>query len=301
MNKNWTEFYRPRTFDEYVFQQDTHRIIDKIRTTKNIPNLMLFGVRGTGKTTMANLIIKMLDIPPTDVLKVNCSDQKIDFIRDVIIPFASSMPDGDIRIVRLEEFDFLSKDAQALLRSFIEDVHSNCRFIATCNYPNRLLVELRSRFTEVEFKSPDMDDLVERVLNILDTEQIEYDADSVLSIVSSHYPDIRSILNYLESNSVGGKLSLVQKVDNHPWKETLKAGITNGNLFSCRKILTTLSTDDLDELFNFLATEFSVMSREKAQHAIPVIAESQYRLAFVGSPELQLAAMLVQLDMVLSK
>jgi DNA polymerase III delta prime subunit len=293
MNKNWTEFYRPKTFDEYVFQGESGRMIEKIKSSKNIPNLMLYGIRGTGKTTMANLIVKMLDIPKTDVLRVNCSDQKIDFIREVVMPFATSMPDGEIRIVRLEEFDYLSKDAQALLRSFIEEVHSNCRFIATCNYPNRVLVELRSRFTEVEFKSPDLDSLVDRVLHILDSESIEYDPDSVMGIISEYYPDIRAILNYLESNSVDGKLSISQKNTNHPWKDVLKSAVAAKNLFGQRKILATLTADDLDQLFTFLSAEFSTLPIDKVRMAIPIIAESLYRLSFVGSPELQLAAMLV--------
>ncbi len=299
MSHNWVEVYRPKITEEYVFQDDAIKnLVDQCVASGNMNNLMFYGVRGTGKSTLANLIIKGMKIPQTDVLKVNCSDKKIDFIRDVIIPFANTMADGDFRVVRLEEFDFLSKDAQALLRSFMEEVHDNCRFIATCNYPNRVLPELRSRFTEFNFKSPDMCQLVDRVLNILETEGVQYDEDAVMGIITDYYPDIRSIINYLESNSVNGKLNIAQNNAVAPWKEQLSIAFTQKNLFNQRKVLAGMSTDDIPELLSFLTEMFSADDK-LARGGIPIIAETEYRLSFVGDAELQLASMLIYLDQVL--
>lgn len=296
MSKNWVEVYRPKTFEGYVFQDvDTEQLIKKFVDQKSLNNLMLYGVRGTGKTTLANILVKSAGVLPTDVLRVNCSDKKIEYIRDVIIPFANTMADGDFRVVRLEEFDYLSKDAQALLRSFMEEVHDNCKFIATCNYPNRVLPELRSRMTEINFKSPDTDQLVERVLHILDTEKISYDPDAVMNIIDQHYPDIRSIINYLEMNSVDGVLRVNDHNTVAPWKDELSKSFQAKNLFSQRKILVSLSTDEIPEVLKHL----TILASSNIQHAraiIPMIAECEYRLTFVGDADLQLTSLLIYID-----
>lgn len=299
--KNWVEQYRPKSFEEYVFQDDTvKQQVDKFISTKSLNNLMLYGVRGTGKTTLANLLVKWLNVSPNDVLKVNCSDKKIEYIRDVIIPFANTMADGEFRIVRLEEFDFLSKDAQALLRSFMEEVHDNCKFIATCNYPNRILPELRSRMAEISFKTPNMEQLVDRILFILDAENIVYDPDAVMNIIDRHYPDIRSIINYLEANSINGKLEITEQTTEAPWKEAIRKAFIAKNLFAERKILSSLTTDDIPELFKELVT-LSCQNDTFARAIIPIIAENEYRLTFVGDAELHLTSMFIFIDPVLKQ
>lgn len=297
MSKNWVEHYRPKDFSEYVFQdEDSKRAIEHIVKSKSLNNLMLYGVRGTGKTTLANLLVKSLGIPNTDVLKVNCSNKKIEYIRDVIIPFANGMAEGDYRIVRLEEFDYLSKDAQALLRSFMEEVHDNCRFIATCNYPNRLLPELRSRMTEINFKTPDMDQLADRVLFILEQEGIQFDdPNAVMNIIEKHYPDIRSIINYLEMNSAGGVLRVTEQASISPWKEEITNAFRAKNLFSQRKTIASLSMDDIPELLSHLIS-LACESEEKARAIIPIIAECEYRLTFVGDADIQLTSMCIFID-----
>lgn len=300
MSKNWVEQYRPKTFEDYVFQDENIKeTIKKFIETRTLNNLMLYGVRGTGKTTMANLLVKSLDIPPTDVLRVNCSDKKIEYIRDVIIPFANSMADGDFRVVRLEEFDYLSKDAQALLRSFMEEVHDNCKFIATCNYPNRVLPELRSRMTEINFKTPDMDQLADRILYILEQENVEFsDPNAVMNIIEKHYPDIRSIINYLEMSSINGVLKITEQSAIAPWKDEITAAFESRNLFGQRKTIVALSTDDIPELFKHL---ISIVSKTDtlARAIIPIIAETEYRLTFVGDADIQLTAMCIYIDQAL--
>lgn len=300
MSKNWVEQYRPKTFEDYVFQDENIKeTIKKFIETRTLNNLMLYGVRGTGKTTMANLLVKSLDIPPTDVLRVNCSDKKIEYIRDVIIPFANSMADGDFRVVRLEEFDYLSKDAQALLRSFMEEVHDNCKFIATCNYPNRVLPELRSRMTEINFKTPDMDQLADRILYILEQEHVEFtDPNAVMNIIEKHYPDIRSIINYLEMSSINGVLKITEQSAIAPWKDEITAAFESRNLFGQRKTIVALSTDDIPELFKHL---IAIASKTDAiaRSIIPIIAETEYRLTFVGDADIQLTAMCIYIDQAL--
>lgn len=300
MSKNWVEHYRPKTFEDYVFQDESIKeTIKKFIETRTLNNLMLYGVRGTGKTTMANLLVKSLGIPSTDVLRVNCSDKKIEYIRDVIIPFANSMAEGDFRVVRLEEFDYLSKDAQALLRSFMEEVHDNCKFIATCNYPNRVLPELRSRMTEINFKTPDMDQLADRILYILEQENVEFDdPNAVMNIIEKNYPDIRSIINYLEMSSINGVLKITEQSAIAPWKDEITAAFGSRNLFGQRKTIVALSTDDIPELFKHLiglASKTDTLARS----IIPIIAETEYRLTFVGDADIQLTAMCIYIDQAL--
>ena len=302
MKKNWNESYRPRTLNGYVYNTPAHeRIVAQIIETGNLPNLMFTGIRGTGKTTLAGAILNELKIPKEDVLKVNCSDQKIDYIRSTVIPFARSMPDGDIRVVRLEEFDYLSKDAQALLRSFIEESHSNCRFIATCNYPAKVLPELRSRFTELDFGNPDYADIASLAFNILDTEGIKYSVDDVCAIIESHYPDIRAIINYLESNT-SNKTLIVSETSSSTaeWLDTIDIAIKRKNLFAIRGALQQMSGDDIAVMLKKIQTSVMEHSPEYIMPVIRSLAEFEFRMTFVGDAELQIAALFVELDMILN-
>lgn len=302
MKKNWNESYRPRTLNGYVYNTPAHeRIVGQIIETGNLPNLMFTGIRGTGKTTLAGAILNELKIPKEDVLKVNCSDQKIDYIRSTVIPFARSMPDGDIRVVRLEEFDYLSKDAQALLRSFIEESHSNCRFIATCNYPAKVLPELRSRFTELDFGNPDYADIATLAFNILDTEGVKYSVDDVCAVIEGHYPDIRSIINYLEANTSNNTLVVSESnTTTAEWEEAIDAAIKRKNLFAIRGTLQQMSGDDIAIMLKKIQTSVMNHSPECIMPVIRALAEFEFRLTFVGDAELQIAALFVELDMILN-
>lgn len=302
MKKNWNQTYRPKTLDGYIFNNPEHaRIIEQIKRTGNLPDLMLTGIRGTGKTTLAGALLNELKIPKEDILRVNCSDQKIDYIRGTVIPFAQSMPDGDIRIVRLEEFDYLSKDAQALMRAFMEDSHSNCRYIATCNYPAKILPELRSRFTELDFGNPDYADVADLAFHILDSEKVQYNTDDVCSIIEAHYPDIRSIINYLESNVSNNELTLSATTTTvNEWVQEIVSAVKRKALFNARAVLQQLSSDDIGELLKVIQNAVQSSHPEYIMQTIRALAECEFRLAFVGDPELQLAASFAEIDMVLN-
>lgn len=306
MQANWVEKYRPKNFDSFVFQNDAQKqMLQEMVSSKNLKNLLFSGVRGTGKTTLGGVLLNELGIPKTDIMRVNCSDEKIDAIRAKVKPFALSMPDGDIRVVRLEEIDYLSLDAQALLRSFMEEVHLNCRFIATCNYPNRILPELReSRFVMVPFSAPNMDSLLNRVFDILDAEHINYsedDVDSIFTIVNSRYPDIRSILSYLEMQCSSGTYKANEVIAGSfeaDWKVELARYADNKSLFAFRPKLQLLSVDDAMSIFKFLLRHYLQFHSESnvINELIKVLAEHEYRMAFVSDPELNIIAMFIKLD-----
>ena len=173
MKTLWDIKYRPSTIHDYVFQSVDNEVqFKKYISDRSIPNLLLHGHRGTGKSTFARLLIRELVSPENfefDVKVINASkDNDADYVRTVISSFISSFPMGDIKIILLEEADYLSKTAQAILRSLTEDYTDSVRFIITCNYPNYLIPELQSRFKKYHFNDMPQEDMVVRICDILD-------------------------------------------------------------------------------------------------------------------------------------
>ena len=298
--KNWVEKYRPNKLSDFVFQQSDKEKFEGMIAKNTLPNLLFYGMRGTGKTTLAGVLLKELGVHKSDILRINCSDEKIDAIRDKVKPFATSMPEGDFRVVRLEEVDYLSHDAQALLRSFIEEVNGDCKFIATCNYVNKLLPELRSRFSSFNFQTPDVDATIERVFSVLNFENIKFDEAEVLDVVDRFYPDIRAILNEIESCSYSGAFIPNVEVDpNSGWKDTISVAVRERRMFDNRNVLQSLTANDMNDFFDHLVKTISgdtTINNQVLRKLYPIIAEYQYRLAFVGNFDISLIAMFCEMD-----
>src|ERR1017187_8047186 len=148
LKKIWFEAYRPKTLDGYVFQNEQQQAqILKIITSGEIPHLLLTGTQGSGKTTLAEILINELNVDEADVLRINASDKTgIDYIRDTILSFAGTYPIGKFKVVKLEEGDYMSQAAQGMLRAVLEENMDTCRFVCTCNYENKIIPALKSRF-----------------------------------------------------------------------------------------------------------------------------------------------------------
>lgn len=209
----WVEKYRPDTIEGYLgneaFIDGLKEWIDK----NNFPNLLLFGSPGTGKTTAAKLVVKNINC---DFLYLNCSDENgIDVIRDKVKQFASGATFKPLKVVILDEADFLTINAQAALRNIIESFSLTTRFIFTCNYVERIIDALQSRLTCFYLASADIKDVAKHLVKILDTEGIEYDKKDIVNIVKKTYPDLRRAINILQSNSVKGKLTLTEVIDSN--------------------------------------------------------------------------------------
>jgi DNA polymerase III delta prime subunit len=209
----WVEKYRPDTIEGYLgneaFIEGLNEWIDK----NNFPNLLLFGSPGTGKTTAAKLVIKNINC---DFLYLNCSDENgIDVIRDKVKQFASGATFKPLKVVILDEADFLTINAQAALRNIIESFSLTTRFIFTCNYVERIIDALQSRLTCFHLALSDIKDVAKHLVKILDTEGIEYDKKDIVNIVKKTYPDLRRAINILQSNSVKGKLTLTEVIDSN--------------------------------------------------------------------------------------
>jgi len=295
----WVEKYRPQTLEEYVGNETIKNKIADYLKQGSIQNLLFHGVAGTGKTTLAKLIAKNLNC---DLLYINASDERgIDTIRDKIIPFASTMSFNDVKIVILDEADYITPQAQATLRNVIESCSKTTRFIFTCNYLERIISPLQSRCQTFEITPPSKDEVIDLILEISVKEGFKINTlpntNNVLSIVDTHYPDIRKIVNTIQGSIVDGEL----KIDNNSLKNTQLGGlvvdalIRKAKLSEIRQILADSGSREFDDLFKYIYDKSPTLFGGKEGEAILIIAKYQYEYTFVLEKEICIAAMLKKL------
>ena len=289
----WVEKYRPQTLEEYVGNEVIKNKISDYLNQGSIQNLLLHGVAGTGKTTLAKLITNNLNC---DLLYINASDERgIDTIREKIIPFASSMGFGDVKIVILDEADYITPQAQATLRNTMESFSGNTRFILTCNYLERIISPLQSRCQTLEIKPPSKQDAAYRCVDICKEEKVDIDNIALKTIVNAYYPDIRKIINTIQ----GSVVNHVVKLDESSLKNDLNDQIiqalsTQSKLSDIRQILADSGSREFDNLFKALYDNTSKFTSNEGA-AILIIAKYQYEYTFVLEKEICVAAMLNEL------
>jgi DNA polymerase III delta prime subunit len=189
----WTERHRPATLDEYVGNEHLKAKVTGYLESGEIPHLLLYGKPGTGKTTLARLIVNSIEC---DYMVINASDENnVETVRNKVKNFASSMGFKPFKIVILDEFDYMTPNAQAILRNLMETFSKPCRVILTCNYIEKIIDPIQSRCQSFAITPPTKKDVAVQISKILDKENIKYDLKNVADIISSYYPDIRRILN----------------------------------------------------------------------------------------------------------
>ena len=298
----WVEKYRPQILKEYVGNETIKNKIADYLKQGSIQNLLFHGVAGTGKTTLAKLITKNLNC---DLLYINASDERgIDTIRDKIIPFASSMSFNDVKIVILDEADYITPQAQATLRHTIEACSKTTRFIFTCNYLERIISPLQSRCQTFEITPPSKDEVWKTCSNILNKENVVCDIDpegmviEIENIINTHYPDIRKIINTIQGSVVDGSRL---NIDNNSLKNSQLGGlivdalIRKAKLSEIRQILADSGAREFDDLFKYIYDKSSMLFGDREGEAILIISKYQYEYTFVLEKEICIAAMLNKL------
>jgi len=301
INKVWVEKHRPRSVENVIMPDErTRKIFAGYVKSGEIPNILMYGGPGTGKTSMSQALIRDLGVEKMDVLKVNCSDEKIDALRDKVKGFATTMAMGKFKVVRLEEFDYLNHEAQALLRALIEEVSGSCRFIATCNYIAKVTPPLRSRFQEFQISAPAREDVIVLAAEILEAEGVKFKEADLENVVAAAYPDVRKMIQLLEGSSISGKLVLGSADAVADWKLDLLPALEAGDLAAARKIVCESATEqELGEVYRFLFDNIHRVKKLKGKidDAIVLIAEYQYKHAFVADKEINVAALFIEIGM----
>ena len=296
----WVEKYRPRKLDDCILPDDQLKTFREFVATGEIPNMLLCGSAGVGKTTIARAICEELGC---DYIIINGSEESgIDVLRTKIREFASSVSfGGKTKVVILDEADYLNPNStQPALRAFIEEFSNNCRFILTCNFKNRIIEPLHSRCAVIEFKIDNaekknmLEGFFKRTRQILQQENIEFDPKVVAEMLTKYFPDFRRILNELQRYSVSGKIDtgILVNVSEESYKSLIKF-MKEKDFTEVRKWVGKNSDTDSVSLFRQLYDSAStIMEPVSVPQLILILAEYQYKAAFVADHELNnMAAM----------
>jgi len=302
MKELWTEKYRPSTLDDYVFRDDAQRKqVQQWVDSRTIPHLLFSGAPGTGKTTLAKVLINMLDIDEYDVLEINASrENSVENVRDKITNFVQTMPFGEFKVVLLDEADYISPNGQAALRGVMETYASSSRFILTCNYPNKVIPALHSRCQGFHIEKIDHTEFTARVATVCVTEGVDVDIDTLDSYVKATYPDLRKCLNLCQMNTIDGKLVKPNEGDSATadYKLAVVDLFKQGKILEARKMLCSqVRPEEMDELFRWMYDNLELWgsTQEQKDAAILIIAKGLRNIPMVADQEINLAATLVEL------
>lgn len=299
----WEIKYRPKSVEDYLFQDDKHReLVNKFISERTIPHLLLNGHRGTGKTSLAVVLKNELEIDDSDFMVINASDENnVDTMRNKIKGFISTYSMSEFKLVLLDEADYLSQSAQALLRNMMEEYANNARFILSCNRGNKIIPELKSRCFEILFKRMDKTDMMERLAIILKTEKVKVNLRTLTTYVDLAYPDMRKAIQLIQNNSVDGMLQEPSEIDPSTEVNLKVVELMEANKYSSIReaISGHMSDDDWEQLYTFLYTylhEIGKFSDEKKWKAgIIILAEHLYKHSLVADPEINAVAMFLRL------
>ena len=303
MNKKlWTELYRPNTIEEYVFKDEAQkRQVKSWVKERSIPHLLFSGAAGIGKTTLAKVLLHELGIEEYDVLEINASrENNVETVRDKIINFVQMIPFGPFKVVLLDEADYMTPNAQAILRGVMETYSSTSRFILTCNYPNKIIPALHSRCQGFHVEKTDQTEYTARVATILVTENVEFDLDTLDTYVKVAYPDLRKCINLVQQNVSDGVLlpPTAGGSDSNDYKIEMVELFKAGKIRAARELLCARAqAEEMESIFRWLYENLELFgdTEEKKDSALLIIKQGLVDHTLVADAEINLAAVLVKL------
>ena len=299
----WVEQYRPKTIDDCILPDSLKNLFSSFIKKGELSNMLFSGTPGIGKTTVAKALCEEMNC---DWIMINGSEEGgIDVLRNKIKNFASTVSlSGGKKVVILDEADYLNpQSTQPALRGFIEEFHKNCRFILTCNFKNRIIEPLHSRFSNIEFKVNPKDKpklasrLFERAVYILKEQNVDYEDKVLVELITKHFPDFRKLINELQRYSVSGSIDagiLVNVSDEN--LKTLVTHLKNKEFGDMRKwVVNNLDNDPVKIFRKIYDTLYTNLEPSTIPHAVLIIADYQYKSAFVADQEINLVACLTEL------
>ena len=304
-NSLWVEKYRPIKLDDYVGNEHLKEKVSGYIESEDVPHLLLFGRAGTGKTTLAKLIVKSIEC---DYMVINASDENnVDTVRNKVKNFASSQGFKKYKIIILDEFDYMTPNAQAILRNLMETFSKHCRFILTCNYVEKIIDPIQSRCQTFQIVPPSKKEVAVQLDKILKSEDIKYNVKDIVPIIDSSYPDIRKVINTCQLNSVKGVLKLSKNdLLDSDFKskilDILKSSDDSRNKYmKIRQTVADSKVQDFTEMYSLLYDKVDEYASGKVSGVILVLAEGQHRDALAVDKEIPFMATILNILSTINK
>jgi replication factor C small subunit len=298
-NSLWVEKYRPRKLSEYVGNEHLKEKVADYLQSGDVPHLLFFGKAGTGKTTLAKLIVNSINC---DHIIINASDENnVDTVRNKVKGFASTIGFKDMKVIILDEFDYMTPNAQAILRNLMETFSKHCRFILTCNYVEKVIDPIQSRCQTFQIVPPTKKDVAVQISQILGKEGIDFEPKDLVPIIDSSYPDIRKIINTCQLNSSKGKLkldttSVIDSDIKSKVVEILKSNDAKPNKWkNIRQAVADARIQDFTELYSFLYEKVDEYGSGNTSNIILILSESQHKDALVVDKEITFMSCIIQI------